>query len=242
MGFDNTQDLLRFMYVNQAIMTIGTISGLYVGHLAGAALFPGTPGFGYGFTYGLTSGFTRGMISGSAGSWIHGGAGLLKGLENGATMGLQEGLTDAVKYSTFYAGSDIKFLQFVLNNNISGNLDVFEGDKLQLHFTIFGYDFDKNHGGLYWVGSRSLSDGERADMGMELVWGLSLIPDGKKFSSLPGRRKQPLQKYNYGCKLGGLKYWSSNGEKYLFNYKWHDELTSIREQLYRAWLTYRKEL
>jgi hypothetical protein len=182
------------------------------------------------------------MISGSAGSWIHGGAGLLEGLENGATMGLQEGLTDAVKYSTFYAGSDIKFLQFVLNNNISDNLDVFEGDKLQLHFTIFGYDFDKNHGGLYWVGSRSLSDGERADMGMELVWGLSLIPDGKVYIQSGGNQRTPVCSSRFGCKLGGYKYASTIREHTLINYKWHGELTSIREQLYEEWLTYRKKL
>jgi RHS repeat-associated protein len=227
LGFENTSELVTDMYISQAIMTLSTIAGQHAGFFMADLLFPASQGFGYGFTYGFTSGFTREMLNGSFDSWILGDYSFSEGLEYGALIGLEAGLTDAVKYSTSYAGNDLKFWQFVLNNNISDNLDIFDGEKLRLHFTIWSYDFDGSGG--HWIWSKGLSDDFRLDMGMEFVWGLSLIPNGDYTYNWNTKKKNKTTWFgDFMCKLGGNSL--HNGKRYIgINYKWHEEFMEIKK-------------
>jgi len=151
-------------------------------------------------------------------------------------LGLEEGLTDAVTYSSAYAGADIKWWQFVVNNNIRHNMDAFDGGDLKFHFMFGGYNVSKNVD--YWIWSKGLSDGERIDMGMETILTLSSIPDFDISWSTGKTRKAPTRWFN-GCKRGGNRIAGCTPQTFtMLNYTWHKELTIFKDFVFPLWFSY----
>jgi len=96
-----------------------------------------------------------------------------------------------------------KLLNLFLNDNIRDNMDFAAGnDALELHFGVFDYDFDKDNGGYKWAWERGrLSPGQIFDIGVESIYGLSLIPsiDGIPY-------KTPYYLDGGHCRKSGFKW------------------------------------
>jgi hypothetical protein len=221
------------------MMALSTGIGVSAGMYTVGAL--GLEGYSAGLVFGATSGFTRGFLTASSFTWYKGGS-FEDGLRNGAKLGLHEGLSDAVTYSSVFAGTDMKFWQFVVNNNIRDNLDMFDGDGLQLHLGPLGWDHDdknEKYKGFYTMFDKDINGSRRADMIMETIWGVSLIPDGP--AKIPYGNKHKTAKHWFnGCKLGGntIAGCTPQNLKLFKFYQYHDELTIVKNFLFPFWFEF----
>jgi hypothetical protein len=181
--------------VTEGILIASTICGFYAGTYV-TGLLGLESGFTYGLVFGFTSGYVRGQMSGSLLAWILGKEDFYDGLKIGARNGLKEGMNDAMTYSTGNSGGNLKLWQMILLNNMKDNMDVFEGDEVQIHAGPVGYDFDGNH--IYTIFSKDITTGQRIDMGMESVYCLSLIKNGEYGIKISDTRYKDRQQW-----LGG---------------------------------------
>ena len=209
LGFRDTKHLLAHLYISQAVMTFSTIAGNYVGGYISNWLYPlGTSSnFSHWFTFGGSSGFTRGFISGFSGNMIFGNQNLKDSFKYGLKWGWREGAKDAITYGLWGSGlQKPTFLQVILLNNVSDNIDIDNINQLRLHFTFLGIEIDGWN--LYWIGSNGLSNGQRFDMlfersGVCTGWGcgkcgracysrgFGVRPPTKTLPALPFRQAGP---------------------------------------------------
>jgi len=136
-----------------------------------------------------------------------------------------------------------KFVRLVVRNNHEDNRDWIDGkDKADLHFGLVGWDFGDD-GGFYYIGDNLTAD-RRADMAMETLILLSMIPDGTKYykrsSHKKGKRRvnQVLTGWQRGPKVVKDPVWEprKNTRIKYYDYHYQDEMESAVEAVWPLYI------